>query len=68
MEATVGPPRVLELVTNVSLGFLFLLAGYELDLALFRQQAGRLAVTSWIVTAVVAVLVTGALAAGGFAD
>lgn len=59
-------PAGLELVTNVGLGFLFLLAGYELDLALFRQQAGRLALTSWIVTAGIAVAVTGVLAAAGF--
>ena len=47
-------------------GFLFLLAGYELDLRLFGQRAGRLAVTSWFVTALIAVAVTGALAAVGF--
>ena len=33
----------LVLLSNVGLGFLFLLAGYELELDLFRQQAGRLA-------------------------
>ena len=59
-------PASLELVSNVGLGFLFLLAGYELELGLFRERAGRLALTSWLVTAVVAVAVTGALAAVGF--
>ena len=59
-------PANLELVSNVGLGFLFLLAGYELELGLFRERAGRLALTSWLVTAVVAVAVTGALAAVGF--
>lgn len=59
-------PGNLELIANLGLGFLFLLAGYELDLDLFRERAGRLAVTSWLLTAVVAVAVTGALAAVGF--
>src|SRR4051812_21731369 len=38
-------PMNIELIANLGLGFLFLLAGYELDLALFREQAGRLAIT-----------------------
>lgn len=59
-------PDNIDLIANLGLGFLFLLAGYELDLGLFRERAGRLAVTSWLVTAVVAVAVTGALAAVGF--
>jgi Kef-type K+ transport system membrane component KefB len=59
-------PQGLELVSNVGLGFLFLLAGYELELALFRERAGQLAFKSWLVTALVAILVTGALAAVGF--
>ena len=59
-------PGNVELIANLGLGFLFLLAGYELDLDLFRERAGRLAVTSWLLTAVVAVAVTAALAAMGF--
>ena len=59
-------PRSLELVSDVGLGFLFLLAGYELELELFRERAGRLAMKSWLVTVVVALAVTGALAAVGF--
>jgi Kef-type K+ transport system membrane component KefB len=59
-------PAGIELVSNVGLGFLFLLAGYELELGLFRARAGRLALSSWLVTALVAVAVTGALAAAGF--
>jgi hypothetical protein len=59
-------PAGLELVSNVGLGFLFLLAGYELDLGLFRERAGRIALKSWLVTLVVAIGVTGALAAVGF--
>ena len=58
-------PEGIELISNVGLGFLFLLAGYELELALFRERAGRLALTSWLVTVVIAIAVTGALAAAG---
>ena len=47
-------PENIELISNLGLGFLFLLAGYELDLGLFRERAGRLAITSWLVTAVLA--------------
>ena len=59
-------PAGIELISNVGLGFLFLLAGYELELGLFRERAGRLALTAWLVTAVIAIAVTGALAAAGF--
>ena len=45
-------PESIGLVSDVGLGFLFLLAGYELELGLFRQRAGRLAIASWLVTAV----------------
>ncbi len=58
-------PEGLVLISNVGLAFLFLLAGYELELGLFRERAGRLALTSWLVTVVVALAVTGALAAVG---
>ena len=59
-------PGGIELISNVGLGFLFLLAGYELELGLFRERAGRLALTSWLVTAVIAIAVIGALAAVDF--
>lgn len=59
-------PEQISLISNLGLGFLFLLAGYELELDLFRERAGRLAVASWLTTAVVAVGVTAVLAATGF--
>jgi Kef-type K+ transport system membrane component KefB len=55
----------IALLSDVGLGFLFLLAGYELDLTLFRQRAGRLAVVGWLVTTVLACAVVGLLAAAG---
>ncbi|MBA2456023.1 MAG: cation:proton antiporter [Nocardioidaceae bacterium] len=59
-------PASLELLSNLGLGFLFLLAGYELELHLFRERPGRLALVAWLVTVAVAVLVTGVLEAVGF--
>jgi len=58
-------PESIVLLAHVGLGFLFLLAGYELDLALFRQRAGKLAVIAWLVSAVIAGGVVGLLAAMG---
>jgi Kef-type K+ transport system membrane component KefB len=59
-------PASIELLANVGLGFLFLLAGYELELGLFREHAGRLAVVAWFVTAAISIAVTGVLASVGF--
>jgi Kef-type K+ transport system membrane component KefB len=56
----------IDLLANVGLGFLFLLAGYELDLQLFRERPGRLAIAAWLVTVALAVATVGALAAAGF--
>src|SRR3954452_14465117 len=58
-------PSSIELIANVGLGFLFLLAGYELDLALFRRQAGRLGLIGWVITVALACAVVGLLAAAG---
>ena len=61
-----GESDSVALIADVGLGFLFLMAGYELDLRLFRQQPGRLAVLAWLVSAVLAVGVTALLAWSGF--
>jgi len=45
----------IKLISNVGLGFLFLLAGYELDPRLLREQAGKLAITGWVLSAAIAV-------------
>jgi hypothetical protein len=58
-------PASIELLSNVGLGFLFLLAGYELELALFRQRAGKLAVIAWVASAVLAGVLVGLLASMG---
>jgi Kef-type K+ transport system membrane component KefB len=53
----------IRLLSDVGLGFLFLLAGYELDPRLLRAHAGRLAIIGWLISAVIAV---GTVAALGF--
>jgi Kef-type K+ transport system membrane component KefB len=58
-------PDSIELFSNVGLGFLFLLAGYELDLQLFRERPGRLALVGWLVTVALACAVVGLLEAAG---
>jgi Kef-type K+ transport system membrane component KefB len=47
-------PDAVEAVSQLGLGFLFLLAGYELELTLFRRSPGRLALKAWSVSALLA--------------
>ena len=56
----------IQLLANIGLGFLFLLAGYELDPGLFRQRPGKLAILGWLISAVLAVGVTAGLGAFGY--
>jgi Kef-type K+ transport system membrane component KefB len=56
----------IQLLSNIGLGFLFLLAGYELDPGLLRQQPGRLAIVGWVISAVIAIGVTAGLGAAGY--
>jgi Kef-type K+ transport system membrane component KefB len=55
----------IELISNVGVGFLFLLAGYEFDPALFRERAGRLAIVAWLISVLVAVAVVTVLDIAG---
>ena len=63
--AGLAEPDSIALVANVGLGFLFLLAGYELELDHFAERTGRLAVAGWLISALVSIVVTGLLAAAG---
>jgi len=56
----------IQLLANIGLGFLFLLAGYELDPGLLRQRPGMLAILGWLISAVLAVGVTAGLGAAGY--
>jgi Kef-type K+ transport system membrane component KefB len=55
-----------QLVADAGLGFLFLLAGYELDPALLRQRPGRLAIAGWVMSVVLSLAAVAGLAAAGF--
>jgi Kef-type K+ transport system membrane component KefB len=56
----------IQLLSSIGLGFLFLLAGYELDHPLLRQRPGELAILGWLISAEIAVGVVAGLAAGGY--
>jgi Kef-type K+ transport system membrane component KefB len=56
----------IQLLANIGLGFLFLLAGYELDPSLLRQKPGRLAITGWVISAILAVGVAATLTASDY--
>ena len=56
----------IQLLSDVGLGFLFLLAGYELDPSLMRERPGRLAITGWVMSAVISVGVTALLYSVGY--
>ena len=61
-----GDAPSIDLLSNIGLGFLFLMAGYELNPSLLRERAGRLAIAGWALSAVLAVGVVGALTAVHF--
>ncbi|HEY7761613.1 MAG TPA: cation:proton antiporter [Actinomycetota bacterium] len=58
----------IELFANLGLGFLFLMAGYELDPALLRQREGTLALVAWVITAGIAMGTVGLLEWAGFVE
>src|SRR5215218_3259289 len=59
-------PVALNLLANIGLGLVFLLAGYELDPAVFVERAGRLALLGWLIAVALAAGLVGVLAAIGF--
>jgi Kef-type K+ transport system membrane component KefB len=60
-----GAPGDVRLLAEVGLGFVFLLAGYEVDLLLFGQDAGRRAIIAWAVSVVLSMGAVGLLALSG---
>jgi len=56
-----GSPESVQLLSDVGLGFLFLLAGYEVDQRLLRADPGRRAVGSWLMSVALAAGVVGLL-------
>ena len=63
-----GTPADVRVLADVGLGFVFLLAGYEIDLRLFREDAGRRALASWAVSCGLAVGVVAVLGAAGLVE
>jgi Kef-type K+ transport system membrane component KefB len=61
----VGAAADVRVLADVGLGFVFLLAGYELDPHLFREDAGRRALVAWFVSLGLALGMVGVLAATG---
>ncbi len=61
----IAVPSDLALLSDIGLGFLFLLAGYEIEPRLFRQQPGRLALRSWWVSAGLGLIATTVLTLAG---
>jgi Kef-type K+ transport system membrane component KefB len=59
-------PAALVLLANIGLGLVFLLAGYELDPAVFGERAGRLALVGWAIALGLAAGLVGILEAAGF--
>ncbi len=57
-----------ELIANVGLGMVFLLAGLEIDPAMIRDRTGRLALIAWTTSLVVAAAVSGVLTALDYVD
>jgi Kef-type K+ transport system membrane component KefB len=64
--ATKDGPIVL--LNDVGLGFLFFIAGYELDLRVLRGRVGLKAGLAWVVSIVMALTVVGALYAVGYVE
>jgi len=58
----------IELIANVGLGLVFLLAGFEIDPEMLFDRPGRLAVIAWAMAAVAAVVVVGGLTAVGYVN
>jgi Kef-type K+ transport system membrane component KefB len=60
-----GSASSLSLFSEVGLGFLFLLAGYEVDPKLLREPVMRMAATAWFGSVAMSLIVTGVLVATG---
>ena len=63
-----GSPSSVQVLSDLGLGFVFLLAGYEVEVALFRSSSGRRAIASWFITAALAAGVVSVLGEAGLVD
>jgi Kef-type K+ transport system membrane component KefB len=62
----IQPRQEVELVANLGLGFVFLLAGFEIDPSVLFARAGKLALVAWVTAAILSTAAVGALAALGY--
>ena len=62
----IGHPASISLLSDIGLGFLFLMAGYELEPGQLRQRSGRMAIAGWSASAALAVGIVAVLTATGF--
>ena len=60
-----GDPTSIQFLADVGLGFVFLIAGYEVDLRLFGRPAGRRAIAAWMTSVVLALGVVALLESAG---
>ena len=65
-QAGLDQSSALQLIAYVGLGFVFLLAGFEVEPEKRLAQPGRLALVSWLISAVLATATVGVLTAAGF--
>ena len=57
-----------ELLSNMGLGFLFLLAGFELPPLLLRQRPGLLALRGWAISVLLSIFAVAVLESVGFVE
>jgi Kef-type K+ transport system membrane component KefB len=62
----IGHPGSIALLSDIGLGFLFLMAGYELEPGQLRRRSGRLAIIGWTASAALSVGIVALLTATGF--
>jgi Kef-type K+ transport system membrane component KefB len=62
----IGHPASISLLSDIGLGFLFLMAGYELEPGQLRRRSGRLAIVGWLASAALSVGIVALLTATGF--
>jgi Kef-type K+ transport system membrane component KefB len=60
--------EAIDLLAELGLAFLFFAAGLELEKHAIRGRSGKLALTGWLVSAALALIVTGILEATGIVD
>lgn len=60
--------EAIDLLAELGLAFLFFAAGLELEKHAIKGRSGKLALTGWLVSAALALLVTGLLEAAGIVD